>query len=155
MLSKYEALLGQTVHYPAISPDRIRLIIELVNVVGRLTQQCTANLAQFQLPEGQFITLLLLRHFGQLKPSELADKAGLTRSGITTVLDGLEGRDLIRRHHQQDDRRSWHIEITEAGNAVLDELLPGHLEWLSRLTAKFDEVDAQHLHALLVKLSAD
>ncbi|MDK2126679.1 MarR family winged helix-turn-helix transcriptional regulator [Parachitinimonas caeni] len=155
MLSKYEALLGQTAHFPSINPSRVRLIVDLVNAVSRITQQCAANLSDFQLPEGQFVTLLLLRHFGQLKPSELADKAGLTRSGITTVLDGLEARQLIRRHHQQDDRRSWHIEMTESGNQILDEVLPLHLEWLARLTAKFDESDSEQLESLIRKLSAD
>ncbi|WP_127959823.1 MarR family winged helix-turn-helix transcriptional regulator [Serratia microhaemolytica] len=155
MQTKYDALMGQAIRYQGIAPERLQLIVSLASAVGRVTRQCATTLADFQLPEGQFIALLLLRHYGSLKPSDIAEKAGLTRSGITSVLDSLEARDLIQRHHQRDDRRSWLIDITETGSLLLDELLPHHLTGLLQLTAKFDDEDVQSLQRLLSKLLSD
>ena len=48
-------------------------------------------------------------------PSELAAQVGTRTTTMTSVLDRLEGRRLIRRRQHQADRRAIQVELTAAG----------------------------------------
>jgi hypothetical protein len=43
---------------------------------------------------------------------------------MTSILDTLEKRGLIRRIPHPDDRRKLHVELTPEAEAILNELLP-------------------------------
>jgi DNA-binding MarR family transcriptional regulator len=49
---------------------------------------------------------------------ELADEVGCDASNITQIVARLEGRDLVRRHTNPNDRRSRHIVRTPTGAAL-------------------------------------
>ena len=60
-----------------------------------------------------------------LTPSQVGDRALVASATMTATLDLLEHRGWIRRIPNPDDRRSVLIEITPAGRATADQLLPG------------------------------
>lgn len=47
-----------------------------------------------------------------IRPSVLRDHLGVTSAGVTTLVDRLVGRDLVRRELDEDDRRVNHIHLT-------------------------------------------
>jgi DNA-binding MarR family transcriptional regulator len=49
---------------------------------------------------------------------ELADELGCDASNITQIIARLEGRDLVRRHTNPNDRRSRQIVRTPTGDAL-------------------------------------
>jgi len=49
---------------------------------------------------------------------ELADELGCDASNITQIIARLEGRDLVQRHTNPNDRRSRQIVRTKAGDAL-------------------------------------
>jgi DNA-binding MarR family transcriptional regulator len=49
---------------------------------------------------------------------EIADAIGLTPAGATDLIDRLEGRGLIRRTRDPEDRRAIRIELTDAGRRL-------------------------------------
>lgn len=51
--------------------------------------------------------------------SRLADKLGVSRPSLTGVVDGLVARGLVRRDHDQSDRRRIDVGLTDAGRIVL------------------------------------
>jgi DNA-binding MarR family transcriptional regulator len=59
-----------------------------------------------------------------LEPSVIAERVLITRGSMTSILDTLERRGLIRRVPHPDDRRRLLVEITPDAQAILDELLP-------------------------------
>ena len=59
-----------------------------------------------------------------LEPSAIAERLLITSGSMTSMLDTLEKRGFVRRLPHPDDRRKLLIEITDAGVAVVDELLP-------------------------------
>ena len=59
-----------------------------------------------------------------LTPSQVSDRALVAFATMTATLDLLEHRGWIRRIPNPDDRRSVLIEITPAGQATADQLLP-------------------------------
>ena len=60
-----------------------------------------------------------------LTPSQVSDRVLVASATMTATLDLLEHRGWIRRIPNPGDRRSVLIEITAAGRAAADRLLPG------------------------------
>jgi DNA-binding MarR family transcriptional regulator len=49
---------------------------------------------------------------------ELADELGCDASNVTQIIARLEGRDLVQRHTNPNDRRSRHIVRTTTGDGL-------------------------------------
>jgi DNA-binding MarR family transcriptional regulator len=63
----------------------------------------------------------------RLRMSELADRAALSPSRITRVVQGLADGGLVRRVHDSNDQRAWLATLTDSGLATLQEAWPSHL----------------------------
>lgn len=63
-----------------------------------------------------------LRAYAPCPISELARVFGLKLSTLTSMLDRLEGRDLLERSLNPDDRRSFVIRLTRSGRRLADRL---------------------------------
>ena len=59
-----------------------------------------------------------------LEPSVIAERVLITAGSMTSLLDTLEKRGLIRRMPHPDDRRKLLIDITPEAQAIVDKLLP-------------------------------
>ena len=69
----------------------------------------------------QYITLKKLA-MGVASVTELARHAELNTGAMTRLLDQLEARGLIRRASDPNDRRALHIQLTDTGLAVRDQM---------------------------------
>jgi DNA-binding MarR family transcriptional regulator len=52
----------------------------------------------------------------------------LSRSGLTRLVDRMEGEGLLRRERCEDDARGYHALITEAGRELFARARRTHLE---------------------------
>jgi len=59
-----------------------------------------------------------------LEPTTIAERVLITTGSMTSALDTLEKRGLVRRMPHPDDRRKLLVDITRDGEAILDDLLP-------------------------------
>jgi Na+-transporting NADH:ubiquinone oxidoreductase subunit NqrA len=71
--------------------------------------------------------------FGAADPNKLSAeeiKQKLLKSGgnITMVVNNLEDRDLVTRERLESDRRFVSVDLTEKGRALIEEVLPGHVD---------------------------
>jgi DNA-binding MarR family transcriptional regulator len=82
-----------------------------------------AELAQrgHELTFSQFITLKKLS-FGAASVTDLARAADLNPGAMTRLLDRLEAKDLVARSADASDRRALHIQLTEAGRGIWQEI---------------------------------
>lgn len=65
---------------------------------------------------------------GQQRMTDLADAVVYSRSGLTYQAGVLEKAGLVSRSPSMDDERSTTVAITDAGRALLESVLPGHIE---------------------------
>ena len=71
------------------------------------------------------MVLAVIEGAGQpLEPGVIAERLIITSGSVTSLLDTLEKRGLVRRLPHPDDRRKLLVEITPEAEAVLDRLLP-------------------------------
>src|SRR4051812_13374654 len=83
---------------------------------------------------------------GNLRMAELADAVLLTRSGLTRLVDRLEGRGLVKRHRCPSDARGLWASLTAAGVELLHEAATTHSDGIRRLfLAQLDSDDLDHL----------
>jgi len=90
---------------------------------------------------------------GRMRRIDLAHAAGVTPSGITRLLDGLEASGLVGRHHCTSDHRVTYAVITDTGRDVLRATAETHLAGLVALFAeRFSPAELDQLVSLLGRL---
>ena len=83
------------------------------------------TLDQYQLSPSARGVLAVVEGAGEaLAPGVIAERLVVTTGSMTSLLDNLEKRGLIRRLPHPDDRRKLLIDITPDAQAIVDELLP-------------------------------
>jgi DNA-binding MarR family transcriptional regulator len=58
----------------------------------------------------------------ETSPSVLAERIGMTRGGVSKLVDRLVGKKFITRADRSDDRRFQSIALTAAGRHLVPEL---------------------------------
>lgn len=80
------------------------------------------------MPLTQFDVLLQLRlHGGRLRMCELAAALMLSRSGLSRLIDQLEGRGWIERRPDPTDARGLYAALTRQGRAALGRAQAAHV----------------------------
>ncbi len=66
--------------------------------------------------------LRLISHQPGLSQRALGETLGISASRLVGLLDRLEERGLVERRDQEEDRRSYALHLTAAGQAMLGEI---------------------------------
>ena len=92
---------------------------------------------------GSFRTLFTLMVLGEIRPSQIAMRSGVSDAAVSGVLKTLEGQGHIERTTDLDDRRRVKVSITETGRRLAMEAYDAQHAVESRLMAAFadGEVD--------------
>jgi DNA-binding MarR family transcriptional regulator len=135
-----------------------------------LATECYANLARagdllmglhnrqtledYQLsPSGRQVLAIVEGAGEPLEPSVIAERLLITTGSMTSLLDNLENRKLIRRLPHPADRRKLLIDITDAGRAIVDVLLPSfHAREHGVMTAALTKSEQRTLLNLIAKV---
>jgi DNA-binding MarR family transcriptional regulator len=88
----------------------------LFRLTGDLRQRFTDRAADFNLSFAQAMALRELDH--PLPMGELAQRLCCDASNVTGIVDHLEGRGLVERRVDPDDRRVKHLVLTGAGRTL-------------------------------------
>jgi DNA-binding MarR family transcriptional regulator len=67
-----------------------------------------------------------------IRPTDLAERAALTKSGLTRAIDRLESQRLIERRPCPHDARGQLIVLTDSGRRVLRRSAPEHFRSIAR-----------------------
>jgi len=83
---------------------------------------------------------------------KLAEHLSITPGAMTSRLDKLEARGLVRRVPDGEDRRVLQIELTDEGDRLWSEAVGVQAEKERLIAAALDEDEKEQLNALLRKL---
>ena len=98
----------------------------------------------------------LARAGGSLRMTELADRALISRSGMTRRVARLVHEGLVRRAHAQADARGVVVLLTDSGLNRLTVAAPVHLRGVSELfIANLDDQELAVLESALAKVTID
>jgi DNA-binding MarR family transcriptional regulator len=112
---------------------------------------------RFGLNRGEVGVLSALRIAGphnRLSPTRLFKGLMLSSAGITSRLDRLEQRGLVKRTRDPDDRRGILVGLTDEGARVVDEAVTANTASERQLIAGLSSAEIETLTGLLKKLVA-
>jgi DNA-binding MarR family transcriptional regulator len=121
---------------PLLNPVQLGAYFALVEVVDLLRHAIEQQLREAgDLSYVQFQLLARLNGApdGSHRMTDLADGVVYSRSGLTYQAGLLEKAGLVTRGPAPDDERSVQVTITAAGRELVERVLPGHAEVVSRM----------------------
>src|SRR5918992_667433 len=131
-----------------LDPAQLEAYFVLMEAVSLLQHQVEQQLrAEGGISYVQFQLLARLAHErGPVTMTKLADGVVYSRSGLTYQAGLLENSGLITRGPSPEDDRATLVTITDNGRALVDRVLPGHIQVCRRLL--FDPLAADDLRHL-------
>ncbi len=117
------------------SPPWMRVESTLMSTARLVREAFDLRLAPLELNLTQASLLGYVAEFGATTQTRLADRLGIGRAAIGSVIDRLQERDLVQRRPEPSDRRVWLVEITDVGREMvariseIDERLRGELRY--------------------------
>ncbi|NDV61965.1 MarR family transcriptional regulator [Puniceicoccales bacterium CK1056] len=99
-----------------------------------------------------FAVLEVLLHKGSLPVNIIGEKVLLTSGSITTAVQRLEKKGLVRRERGAEDGRVVLVHLTESGRNRIEEAFALHAADLDQLFEAFDESERESFAALTRKI---
>jgi DNA-binding MarR family transcriptional regulator len=115
----------------AVRSDPLRFLSPIHRATRQIGIHLATELAALKLAPHEGHVLSYLRSYAPCPIAVLHRVFGLQRSTLTSMLDRLERRGLVRRELSPTDRRSFLIHLTDAG-ADLAEAVQKPVEELER-----------------------
>ena len=101
----------------------------------------------------QYQILAWLRDGIAVNPKDICSLLRHNSGALTRVIDQLAERGLLERARRDRDRRKVELELTPAGRAVVETLIPLVVEKLNYALAEFSSAEVQEFKRLLLKLN--
>ncbi len=98
--------------------------LKLLRAAESLKSSLATRLAPHKLTLGQFAVLEATLHCGPLCQRDLAQKLQVSGGNVTTIVDNLERRGLVRRERSTRDRRYIAVHLSERGRHLIKEVFP-------------------------------
>lgn len=118
-----------------------------VGIATILFRNALAQRTNLSLTESLCLTLVGLR--GAATPTELARLIGLSTGAMTTLLDRLEDRGIIRRRPRPGDRRGLLVEVADAHQQDSVALVSGIQQAQKNLAAEFSPEELEVIASFL------
>jgi MarR family transcriptional regulator, transcriptional regulator for hemolysin len=104
------------------APPWLRVESTLMATARLVRTAFDVRLAPLELNLTQASLLGYVAEFGATTQTNLADRLGIGRAAIGSVIDQLEARDLVERLANADDRRVWQVAITPTGSTMAEQI---------------------------------
>lgn len=120
-----------------------------------------AEIKSFQIPgysksETRFIFILsrgLKSRGPKIRVSDLGHMLRISKPSVTQMIQSLEGKGLIKRVQNPEDKRSMYVELTEVGAGVSEKMLDEFQASFEDMQEFLGEDDMKKLITLLEKLT--
>lgn len=129
----------------------LRLWLRLLSCSTRIEDTIRARLREqfgITLPRFDLMAQLEREPLG-LTMGELSRRMMVTGGNVTTIVDQLENEQLVQRHTQEGDRRSYTVRLTPSGKTAFARMAAAHETWVVELFAHLSDAEQQQLHRLL------
>ncbi len=138
-----------------IEDIRHEVVLNIVRTATLISQKGAALFRRFDLTEAQFNVLFALKYKKSAwTQSDLSKRLVVTRASITSVLDKLESKGLVKRQEVAGNRRIYHVALTRRGKALIDEVEPVYRDTIHKALTPFSDRQCRELTARLEQIRA-
>lgn len=122
----------------------LRLTLAAETVLGQVQK----TLRQYGLTPSQLAILELLVRRGPMHHRQIGQWVSRSSGNVTTVVDNLERRGLVRRERSRRDRRCVTVHLTADGRNIAEKILPTYMKEVGRAMGALDEGKQEELRSL-------
>ena len=151
-----DKIIDQWAHeLPDLDASPMAVWGRLKRTVKYSERRLAENFSLYQLNSGEFDVLATLRRSGgefKLKPTDLYQSLMITSGAITNRIDTLEKKDLVKRVHDSEDRRTIYVQLTNTGYELISQAVISHTQTEESLLKGLTKEELAQLDQLLKKL---
>ena len=129
-----------------------RLWLVIARAYGSIVDYIEHSLAAQGLGISDFMVLEVLLHKGPLTISTIGEKVLLASASMTSAIDRLEKRDLVKRRSCDKDRRVRYVDLTDCGKKFIEEIFARHEIDLEAVTAALSDEERRTMYEGLKKI---
>ena len=98
---------------------------------------------EYRMHSHGFSTLYALRAYrnSPVTMTQFANEMGITKQQLTKLVNDFESNGYVRRIRSDENRRVIYVEITDAGNTCLDEMIAEIIGEIKETLKSFSESD--------------
>ena len=134
---------------PKNQRNALNLYVKLMRATNQTTSRIHRHLADDNLTISQFAVLEALYHLGPLCQGELVQKILKSNANLTTVVDSLEKKSLVKRERSLTDRRRVTVHLTSNGEKLISKVFPRHAKIVESELKFLNDVEKEELTGLL------
>ncbi|MEJ7806837.1 MAG: MarR family transcriptional regulator [Telluria sp.] len=127
----------------------VRLLAECLQGFERFSGEAVRRCG---LTHAQFDIIATLGNTPGMTYKELGDKTLITKGTLTGVIDRLDSKGLVERNRSSQDKRSFSVCLTAAGEKVFADVFPVVVEQGKQLFAPYSDADFDEMEHTLRKL---
>ncbi len=124
----------------------VRLLAECMQGFERCSGE---SVRQHGLTHAQFDIIATLGNTPGMSYKELGERTLITKGTLTGVIERLEQKGLVLRERSSEDKRSFFVRLTPAGDAVFCEVFPQVVAHGKQLFSAYSEAEFDALDAAL------
>ncbi len=129
-----------------------RLWMVLAKASGSIRAYLEDSLASQGIGLSDFMVLEALLHKGPLTISAIGGKVLLASASMTSAIDRLERRALVRRTSCSSDRRIRMVELTAEGTGLIEEIYADHVKDLEQVASVLSDAERRAMYEGLKKM---
>ncbi|MFC0254105.1 MarR family winged helix-turn-helix transcriptional regulator [Massilia consociata] len=107
------------------------------------------SVRQHGLTHAQFDIIATLGNTSGMSYKELGERTLITKGTLTGVIERLEQKGLVVRERSSDDKRSFFVRLTAAGEGVFEDVFPKVVAHGKQLFAGYSNADFEALDGAL------
>jgi MarR family transcriptional regulator, 2-MHQ and catechol-resistance regulon repressor len=112
---------------------QIDAYVKMMRCADTVQSLLARNIESYGITLSQLGVMEILLHHGEQNQKSLAGKMLRSGANLTTIIDNLEKRTLVRRNRGSADRRVVVIDLTPAGKKLIADVFPRHLNNIFRM----------------------
>lgn len=139
---------------PSLNTKPMALISRLQQTTKEINDELCLSSGKQKLTDASFEVLATLLRAGpphSLSPGELLDQMLITSGTMTTRIDKLEKKGLVKRKTKKDDKRSVNVALTKKGLKLIQKVILEHVKTQEEIVSVFNDEEQQIFIALLKK----
>src|SRR5210317_30357 len=141
--------LEQEIQQSSFASEQAKLIVNLIYSYNILKGRIMDELKEYGLTMQQYNVLRIVKGEGSegVTTSEIRDRMLDKMSYESRMVDRLVAMELLEKNRYKEDRRLFHIELTNRGNDIITSLVQESL--IEQIAWDFPNKNAQQLNELL------
>jgi MarR family transcriptional regulator, 2-MHQ and catechol-resistance regulon repressor len=124
----------------------VRLLAECLQGFERYSSEFVRSRG---LTHAQFDIIATLGNTAGMSYKQLGERTLITKGTLTGVIERLEQKGLVERCRSSDDKRSFFVRLTAAGDSLFREVFPQVVEHGKKLFANYGAADFDKLDEAL------